>query len=73
MTYKEWKKLNPDIIQKRKEEKRMAKEKKMLEETPHYEPPYWPVIIAGFPGVGKTYAKEHCWLPNGGSCRGCPQ
>lgn len=60
MTYKEWKKLNPDIIQKRKEEKRMAKEKKMLEETPHYEPPYWPVIIAGFPGVGKTYAKEHC-------------
>lgn len=27
MTYKEWKKLNPDIIQKRKEEKRMVKEK----------------------------------------------
>ena len=51
MTYKEWKKLNPDIIQKRKEEKRMVKEKKMMEETPHYEPPSWPVIISGFPGV----------------------
>lgn len=59
MTYKEWKKLHPEIIQKRKEEMRMMKEAKRLEETPHYEPPYWPVVIAGFPGVGKTYAAEH--------------
>lgn len=59
MTYKEWKQKNPDIMKKRKEEMRMKKIEKRLEEVPHYEPPYWPVVIAGFPGVGKTYAAEH--------------
>lgn len=59
MTYKEWKRKNPDIMKKRKEEMRMKKIEKRLEEVPHYEPPYWPVVIAGFPGVGKTYAAEH--------------
>ena len=59
MTYKEWKKRNPDIIAKRKEERRMEKEAKYNAEHPHYEPPVWPVVIAGFPGVGKSYAAEH--------------
>lgn len=59
MTVKEWKQKYPELVKARKEKLRMDKEKRMAEENPHYEPPYWPVVISGFPGVGKTYAAEH--------------
>lgn len=59
MTVKEWKQKYPELVKARKEKLRMEKERKLAEEHPHYEPPYWPVVIAGFPGVGKTYAAEH--------------
>lgn len=59
MTVKNWLIKHPEIVKARKEAIKMEKEKKRLAEVPHYEPPYWPVVIAGFPGVGKTYAAQH--------------
>lgn len=59
MTYKEWKQKNPDRYKQLKEAQRMERERRKLEANPPYNPPYWAVVIAGFPGVGKTYAAEH--------------